>query len=158
MCIIGEKAKKSVFANESLANLKTPILNEAIRHIYEEEGIKCVKIKACANHILALFDNGTLYGWGDNDLGQLGVPKDIGVEFYDTIFHPTKINDSNIKGKKVVDFDVGEELSVILTDTNEAYWSGLKLAYEAERVDFPEGKKNKKSFCVKSLGNYYYRG
>lgn len=136
--------RRAVFAEPTRANLKYPTRNEAIQHLLEEEGIKPIKIKACGDQVLTLFDNGQLYGWGYNDLGQLGVKKDMGVELYDIIDHPTKINDANIKGKKIIDFDLGNDISVILTENNEVYWAGLKLVYEPQRVDFPEGLNIKK--------------
>lgn len=136
--------KYGVFADDIEKNLKTPTLNEAVHHLREEKGIKPTKIKACGDFILALFDNGSLYGWGYNDLGQLGVKKEMGVEYFKVIEHPTKIDDANLKGKKIVDFDCGEEISAILTDDGEVYWSGLKLVYQPQKADFPEGLKIKK--------------
>ena len=38
-----------------------------------------------------------------------------GIELYEEIHEPTKIDDTNIKGQKIVDFDIGEEISVFLT-------------------------------------------
>lgn len=70
---------RGVFAEESHKHLKTPTLNEAAKHVSEHEGAKIVKIRACANSILALLDNGSLYGWGNNELGQLGIKKEVGI-------------------------------------------------------------------------------
>jgi len=135
--------KGAVFAEGAEDNLKVPTLNEAMQHVVEEEGSKIVKIKAAANHIMVLLENGSLYGWGENQLGQLGVKKSVGIEINHEIDHPTKLETENINGK-VVDFDSGEQISIILTDSGEAYWFGLKLALQAEQIILPKGVKAKK--------------
>lgn len=57
-----------------------------------------------------------MYGWGYNEQGQLGVPKIMGVEYvHDEITAPTKVDEANLKGKNIVDFDLGQDISVILT-------------------------------------------
>lgn len=64
-----------------------------------------------------------MYGWGFNEQGQLGIPKVLGVEYiHDEVAHPTKIDDANIQNKNIVDFDIGQDLSVILT--------GIKIKLE----------------------------
>jgi alpha-tubulin suppressor-like RCC1 family protein len=136
--------KRSVHADETQVNLRVPTLNENLKHFFEHEHVHFVKIKAVADQILALGDNGHLYGWGYNEQGQLGVPKIMGVEYiHDEITAPTKIDEANLKGKNIVDFDLGQDISVILTDSNEVYWAGLKLVYAPEKVNFPTDKKIK---------------
>jgi alpha-tubulin suppressor-like RCC1 family protein len=136
--------KRAVHADETQVNLRVPTLNENLKHFFEHEHVHFVKIKAVADQILALGDNGHLYGWGYNEQGQLGVPKIMGVEYiHDEITAPTKIDESNLKGKNIVDFDLGQDISVILTDSNEVYWAGLKLVYAPEKVNFPTDKKIK---------------
>lgn len=133
--------KRAVHADETQVNLRLPTLNENLKHFAEHEHLNFVKIKAVADQVLALADNGHLYGWGYNEQGQLGTPKVMGVEYvYDEVTHPTPINDVNLKGKKIVDFDLGHEISVILTDSNEVFWSGLKLVYTPTKVSFPTDK------------------
>jgi alpha-tubulin suppressor-like RCC1 family protein len=136
--------KRAVHADETQVNLRVPTLNENLKHFFEHEHVHFVKIKAVADQVLALGDNGHLYGWGYNEQGQLGVPKIMGVEYiHDEITAPTKIDESNLKGKNIVDFDLGQDISVILTDSNEVYWAGLKLVYAPEKVNFPTDKKIK---------------
>lgn len=144
--------KGAVFAEESQRNIKLPTLNEAVKHLVEEEGSQISKIKAAGNHVLVLLENGTLWGWGDNELGQLGIPKEVGIEINHEVDHPTKLNTEEIGDKKVVDFDSGEEISVILTEDGEAYWFGLKLALDPERINLPKGVKAKSV----AVANPYY--
>lgn len=51
----------------------------------------------------------------------------LGIELYEYIFHPERLVETNLKGKKVVDFDVGEEISVILTGNITFNFWYLKL-------------------------------
>jgi len=42
------------------------------------------------------------------------------------------VND-NFLDKKIIDFAVGEDITVVLLDTNEVYWSGSKIYYKPEK-------------------------
>src|SRR5690242_7343603 len=88
------RGSQGALATENHADVITPHLNEAIHHVAEEEHSNVIKVNAAGNHILALFgknfmnlivnetlilENGSLYGWGNNELGQLGIKKDVGI-------------------------------------------------------------------------------
>lgn len=135
--------KRGVFADESHKHLKSPIVNETLSHM-KEDGKVIQKIRACGNSIIALFEDGSVYGWGENKLGQLGIKKDVGVELYEHIFHPEPIDRKHLGSRKIVDFDIGEELSVFLTSTNEVFWSGLKLSLAPMKLDLPRDIKVKR--------------
>jgi alpha-tubulin suppressor-like RCC1 family protein len=120
------KGHHGVFGVGSHADLKVPTLNEGIKEIRDHDGIKVTKIKSCNYSTLALFgleyfrfklkvlDDGSLWGWGNNNFGQLGVGHTIGIEQLDIdIDHPTKIE--FFEGRRVVDFDVGENMAIVLT-------------------------------------------
>lgn len=63
---------------------------------------------------------------------------------------------------KVVDYDLGENTLLILTDKNEVFWSGLELAYKPVKFDLPENEKvvkivaSKDSFAVYTDKNKIY--
>jgi hypothetical protein len=40
-----------------------------------------------------------------------------GIELYETAGFPSRVHDEKIKGKKIVDFSIGENISVFLTGT-----------------------------------------
>ena len=46
---------KGVLASGTAKHLKSPLLNDAIHHLSEHDGIKVVKIKAGGDSVLALF-------------------------------------------------------------------------------------------------------
>lgn len=69
------------------------------------------------NKVILISDDDTVYAWGYNEAGQLGIKTEIGIELYETANFPTKVFDDKLKGKKIVDFDVGENVTVLLTST-----------------------------------------
>lgn len=61
---------------------------------------KCVqKIAVGSGHVLALTDDGEVYGWGRNDNGQVGETSETNV------LEPTLV--SLLQGKNIVDIDCG---------------------------------------------------
>ena len=50
------------------------------------------------------------------------------------------LND-DLKDKKIIDFDVGENIVVLLLETHEVYWMGLRLAYKPELLKLAEDTK-----------------
>ena len=52
---------------------------------------------------------------GDNHQGQLGIRKNVGIVLDETVSEPTPIVDELFKGRKIVDFDLGENSLLILT-------------------------------------------
>jgi len=77
--------------------------------------------------------NNKLYGWGANDSGQIGVESEIGVEMFETCNFATAI-ETGRKDMKVVDFDLGENTTVILLENGEVWWSGMKLVFRPEML------------------------
>lgn len=83
-------------------------------------------------------NDGNLYAWGCNEFGQMGIKNEIGVEIYETANYPINIHTDDFpEGAKVVDFAVGENITAILLDNNEVYWSGKRIAYKPERIKLP---------------------
>lgn len=138
------RGEYAVFGDGNNKNLKSPALNESLHRMRKTEGILFKRIKSCASQTLGLTEDGSLYGWGSNEHGQLGVRAEMGIEMYETANYPTKITFDNLKGKNIVDFDLAENTGIFLTNTNEVYWMGLKLAYEPQLLRVPAGKKIKK--------------
>lgn len=78
---------------------------------------------------MAVMSDDKLYGWGSNDSGQIGVESEIGVEMFETCNFVTLVQQNEMENLKIVDFDLGENVTVMLTDNGEAWWSGMKLVY-----------------------------
>jgi len=156
------RGEYGVFGDGSNSDQKLPQVNDFIKKVIRADGISFKKIKSTASQTLALANDGTLWAWGLNEQGQLGAKMEIGIEMHETVGYPTKIPSDKLKGKKVVDFDISENTGVILTDTNEVYWMGLRLAYEPTLVRLPQDKKVKrvaatsKSVCAITTDNEVY--
>ena len=52
---------------------------------------------------------------GENHHGQLGIRKNVGIVLDRVVNEPIPVVDVNLKGKKVVDFDLGGNSLLILT-------------------------------------------
>ena len=64
-------------------------------------------------------EDGNLYAWGSNESGQMGTRTEIGVEIYETANFPTLVVNDDFKSAKIVDYDIGEDVTAILLDNNE---------------------------------------
>jgi alpha-tubulin suppressor-like RCC1 family protein len=88
---------------------------------------KIMSIRAGAHHVLALDENGRVYAWGDNSLGEAGngkkVPKRILV--------PTLVE--GLKGRKIVSIEAGECHSLALDSERRVYAWGDGVFHERGR-------------------------
>jgi len=60
----------------------------------------------------------------------LGTRNNLGIRSDLEVRIPVPIVNEYFKGENVVDYSVGENSSVILTDKNKVFWSGMGLAYK----------------------------
>jgi alpha-tubulin suppressor-like RCC1 family protein len=84
-------------------------------------GKKPVKISCGANHTLVLMSDGTVYGCGQNNNGQLGIQNLISS----TVLTPMVIDSITALGGKAVDIFTTTISSVIITDASEVWSCGL---------------------------------
>eukprot|EP01016_Furgasonia_blochmanni_P055157 TRINITY_DN9180_c0_g2_i3.p1 TRINITY_DN9180_c0_g2~~TRINITY_DN9180_c0_g2_i3.p1 ORF type:complete len:449 (-),score=135.74 TRINITY_DN9180_c0_g2_i3:261-1607(-) len=128
------------------ATHRFPTLNNQIRRLRDKKHIKIVSVKSAGNYTWALMSDGAVYGWGLNDQGQVGFKENVGLLHDTQILAPHKIDTTLLGDKKIVSFDVAENTSVIQTDSNELFWSGLNLAYKPWPFALPKGSQ------IKSVG------
>ncbi len=110
-------------------------MNNHFIYLQEQEKLTIKEIKSANNYSVALMSDGNLYGWGSNESGQMGIKTEIGVEMYETANFPTMVINGQFKGEKIVDFDISEDIMVVLLANNEVYWSGMKLEYAPTRFN-----------------------
>ena len=72
---------------------------------FPPEGTKVVGLSACMSHVVAVLDNGGVYGWGNGRKGQLGEPAEV-------VKAPRKISPVNFPVKKAV---TGKEFTCLVS-------------------------------------------
>ena len=93
------------------------------------------------NFAFLFLEDGNLYAWGSNESGQMGTRTEIGVEIYETANFPTLVVNDDFKSAKIVDYDIGEDVTAILLDNNEVsliFFSKLNYNWY---LDFLERKQ-----------------
>lgn len=82
-----------VLGNGSNSYSLTPELNEEIKELREADpiGKRIVKIDCADEYTGVLTADGTLYYWGKNDRGQLGVGSGIGIDMIESESTPVPI-------------------------------------------------------------------
>ncbi|KRX03451.1 Regulator of chromosome condensation 1/beta-lactamase-inhibitor protein II [Pseudocohnilembus persalinus] len=149
-------------ADGACEGILSPQVNENFELLREHEGLTIQKIQSASHFSVALMSDGNLYSWGKNNQGSLGIRQNLGHRTDDVATLPTKVANQYFKDHSIVDFSVGENSLVILTDNNEVYWSGLDLAFKPIRWEIPTDKKikqvvaSKDSFAALTEDGYLY--
>jgi alpha-tubulin suppressor-like RCC1 family protein len=80
---------------------------------------KIISIHAGGHHVLALDEDGKVYAWGDNSLGELGNGSKIPTR----VRFPILVD--GLKGRKIISVQAGESHSLALDDEGRVYaWGG----------------------------------
>lgn len=131
----------------STSDATTPVSIEALL----EEDI--VQIAVGASHSLALTRSGSIYTWGRNDMGQLGLG-DSYMDIYSMEDMPRLVDSESLEGKRLVSIAAGKGRSAAITDQGELFLWGNKLHHEPMLVELPGGVKVKKVACGGSSGRH----
>jgi alpha-tubulin suppressor-like RCC1 family protein len=117
------RGDKGQLGNGHILRLHYPEYNQSFKELH---GKNIRKLKAAYNGTVVLLEDGTLHGWGWNQLGQLGVrPQEFvrtDLKVYDAL--PVNMKYA-AKDEKVVDFDLGMDTLCFLTDKNRVFYSGM---------------------------------
>ena len=81
------------------------------------EQVSFKTISAGFDHVLAVTNDGSVYAWGNNDNGQLGIDGNSSVNL------PTKI--SALAEKRIIAVSAGKQFSLALTENGEVYAWGI---------------------------------
>ncbi len=86
-------------------------------HNFPPPGTEVVDLAACMSHVVAVLDNGDVYGWGNGRKGQLGQPAEA-------IYSPRKITGIEFPVKRAV---CGREFTFLVGDkaTGEMFLLGV---------------------------------
>ena len=119
-----------------------PELNEELELLREEdpENKVITKIDCADEYSGALMKDGTLYVWGKNDRGQMGVGAGVGIDMIESENTPVMVTvaDKEDKVQFVKDFTTGQNTMMIRDTNNKIYKTGLKLDYTPKYLDFFE--------------------
>lgn len=74
------------------------------------------RIKSGNHYSVGLFSDGNLYAWGRNQDGCMGIRKNLGLMTDHVAYVPTPVVNDFYKNERVVDFEVGYNTLVLLTD------------------------------------------
>lgn len=122
-----------VLGNGSNDYALTPVLNEDFvyqRQIAEQEGIEFgfTKISAADDYTASVMKDGTLYVWGKNDFGQMGVGSGVGIDLVESENIPKEVDletslpeSEKAKFPHVVDVATGMRTMLALDDQNRLY-------------------------------------
>ncbi len=125
--IINDKGKVYSFGSGSYGSLgQSSLTHNEIAHAIEHANlngytiidISVSKISNTTNFGLLLADDGTVFSFGDNTYGQLGLGDKT------ERFDPTPITHDSLSGVKIVDVQAGGEFSVLLSDSGKVYVMG----------------------------------
>jgi alpha-tubulin suppressor-like RCC1 family protein len=116
--ILEQLKNKSKNKNISGALKYIDIKNNKIYEILPK--IKFVKILTSDNHCVALTTNGSIYTWGSNTYGQLG----LGIKEDNKVNEPTRCGFFIENNIKIIYISIGYSTTSIITEDNNLYSSG----------------------------------
>lgn len=88
---------------------------------------------------MVLFDNGEVYGWGNNQEAILANNHIREYVYATGYYKPTPIH-KNYNGN-VVDFDISTNMFVMLTDTGDVYYAGFGKYMSPTLANVPGNSK-----------------
>ncbi|KAB7500915.1 putative E3 ubiquitin-protein ligase HERC4 [Armadillidium nasatum] len=116
-----------------------------VEYISALDGHTIIQISAGDQHSLALTSFGTVYSWGENVFGQLGIQPT------ETIIETPKLI-KTLATKQVIQISCGANHSLALTLDNEVYAWGLN---NHGQLGFPENKNSRfwQPQCIQQLSS-----
>jgi alpha-tubulin suppressor-like RCC1 family protein len=116
-----------------------------------EDGLdfKIKKISAADEYTGALTDDGTLFVWGKNDKGQLGVGSGVGIDMIESENLPKEVEFSRAFREKpeapvfIKDFSTGTNTMLAIDSEDRVYKTGFKIDYDPTLVKFDGGMLEK---------------
>lgn len=140
-----------LLGNGSNKDSLIPVKNEYLEMYHQEnKDNKIIKIDCADEFTGALTKSGTLYVWGKNNQGQLGIGSGIGIDYTESEKFPTPV----IKPQEIkyVDFSCGENTMMMLDDSSLLHKTGWRIDYVPSIFQISKIVKPKLFFC----GNSYY--
>jgi alpha-tubulin suppressor-like RCC1 family protein len=119
-----------------------PELNDELEYMRKEdpEGKVITKLDSADEYTGALMRDGSLYVWGKNDRGQMGVGSGIGIDMVESENVPREIIFEDKSGEPVLikDFHAGMNTMLFQDTKGGIYMTGLKLNYTPKKIKLME--------------------
>lgn len=129
----------------------------------EVQDANIVMVAAGIDHIIAIGDDGTVYGWGNNRLGQFGVSTAF-EENPNIVMFPQELADNGVDVDNIQKLTCGYQCTAILMKDGTLYLWGNRLAYAnidmfVNRTDFVDIDFTLNYIVgVQAAGNSVYTG
>lgn len=143
-CVEGnEETMEEIMLPEGVTEIK------GLSDLIAMDNTKIKKLKVVDESIAVLLENGVLATWGNNETGNLGIPRSLMV-LYDVHVSDVKVPMlENGLNEFVKDFDISENNIIMLTEKNELYYSGRDKHLSLRKLDFFKDQK------IKSVGSFF---
>lgn len=105
------------------SNVPVKIADNGTEFVNGDPNNKVVKISAGDHHSLILTEDGTVYSFGRNNVGQLGIGNTVNSSIPKKVASTADFNNGD-SSNKVVDISAGEYHSLILTEDGTTYGFG----------------------------------
>ena len=129
-----------------------PTENEIIKTILDGQNTKIKKIKSCQDFSSFLTEDGTLFSFGNNDEGVMGIGRGVGVDLCEVVNNPTPLEFPGQPTERVQDFELGETSSAILSSSGKVYQMGQRLFFHPELINLDFAKHPVRSIAAFSKG------
>jgi alpha-tubulin suppressor-like RCC1 family protein len=119
-------------------------------YIQENPENEVIKVDCADEYTGALTKSGSLYVWGKNNQGQLGIGAGIGIDYTESEKFPTLV----LKPKEIkyIDFACGENTMMMQDDSHLLHKTGWRIDYVPSILQISKNVQSKAFFC----GNSYY--
>lgn len=119
-----------------------PVINEFLESLKENYG-SIIKIDSVSDFSSVLYESGTIFSFGNNDFGTMGVGFNQSVDTCDSINIPTEICfEDGTPRVSFKDISLGETNSAFLSNDGKVYFAGRKLNYYPKlfEIDYDKHK------------------
>jgi len=126
-----------VLGNASNNYSLEPELNDELEYLRKEdpEGKVIVKVDSADEYTGALMRDGSMWVWGKNDRGQMGVGSGIGIDMVESENVPREVPFiENNEALRLKDFHAGMNTMLFQDEKGNIYKSGLKLNYTPKKI------------------------
>ena len=150
-----------VLGNGSNQYSLLPELNDELEYLRKEdpEGKVIRKIDSADEYTGALMADGSMWVWGKNDRGQMGVGSGIGIDMVESENVPREVIFTDEKTQaplRIKNFHAGMNTMLFQDENGGIYKTGLKLNYTPKKIALMEEFSDPNSIAGMTSGRRHY--